>query len=131
MPYRRRDPPQAYLPGFEPARRAPRSYPTPIPLPSLDDPRTLTAIEELVADTARLIDYLRSPDRFGTPITLDDIIICRMFTKRRLHAMGLPFPDDGSLDELLIEFVGWFYEFPLAADVPKPLIDVMLEDDDP
>lgn len=122
------DPPQAYLPGFEPPRPAVRSNPAPTRLPSLDDP-TLTAIEELVAETAPYADYIRAYDgpRIG-PIDLADIIAIRTHVKRRLHVLRLPFPSDDYLDDLLIELVGWFYEFELADDVPPPQILSMPDD---
>jgi hypothetical protein len=44
-----------------------------------------------------------------------------------LHAVRLPFPDDAWLDELIIELAGWFYDYPLAADVPAPQIETIPE----
>jgi hypothetical protein len=67
----------------------------------------------------------RPPEKRAQPIDGADIADCRQHVVKMLRMMGLPIPPD--LDGLIIELIGWWHGFELAADVPPPQIDVAPE----
>ena len=113
----RRDTPQVFLPGFEPRRAGAH----------LDDPRTLTQIEQVVEFVVSYLDLLRPQTKARAPIDRADIADCRCEIAIMLRAKRLPVPDAAWLDELIIELAGWWFEFNLADDLPPPHIDVLPE----
>jgi hypothetical protein len=115
----RRDTRQPFLPGFEP----------PAPSARLDDPRTLLRIEQVIEQYVAYIDLLRLRPRAKAkaPVDRSDIARCRREIEQALFAQRLPVPDEAWLDEFIIELAGWWFEFPLADDVPPPAIDVLVE----
>jgi hypothetical protein len=103
-----RDADDLFLPGFEP------------PPPTTQE---LEQIERLVEGTVAYIHMLRPNWDGDGPINRDDIARCRQEAIRLLRGR-LPIPSDQWLDEFIIELAGWWFEFPLADDVPPPKIDV-------
>jgi hypothetical protein len=113
--------PQQYLPGFESRARA-RA-----PVARLDDPRTLIEIELVVEFVVSCLDVIRPKKKARAPIDRADIADCRHEIEIILRAKRLPVPDWAWLDDLIIELAAWWFERPLAADIPPPQIDVLRE----
>jgi hypothetical protein len=111
----RHDRRQSFLPGFEPHG----------PPARLDDPHTLTHVEQTVEQITSYIDVLRPRKKAGAPIDQSDIARCRREIERALEALRLPLPTEAWLDEFIIELAGWWFEFELAPDVTPPAIAVL------
>jgi hypothetical protein len=119
--------PHPFLLGFDPLARPARLDDPPAPSARPDDPRTLTRIELLIELYVSHIDLLRPRAKAKAPIDREDISRCRREIEQALKAHHLPVLDAAWLDEFIIELAGWWFEFPLADDVPAPAIDVLLE----
>jgi hypothetical protein len=108
--------PPGWLPGFEPPPPPPPREPT---------ERELFEIERLVEQAVQYIHLHQQPDfNPERPIGCDDIARCRRDIMKHLEVTRLPLPSEAWLDELLIELAAWWFEFPIAADVPPPQIEV-------
>jgi hypothetical protein len=101
---------QPFLPGLAPVRKRRR-----------DD--SAVQAEQIVEEITRYADVIRPRHKRARPIDRSDLAHIRTDVVQTLRMMKLPIPDD--LDGLLIELIGWWHEFPLAADVPPPQIERM------
>lgn len=121
---------QRSLPGLEHVWRAPRYQPQ-LPLePARSEyvrtpierihKRSQVAIEELVEFYAR--GLCRDTD---VPIDRLDIVHTRMRIEMTLKTQSYPIPPSDWIDEFIIELCGWWFEHPLADDVPSPAIECM------